>query len=525
MSGGGDQPGPGPWQGGGQPNPWQGGGQPGPWQGGANPQGWAGAPPGSGGQAPPPWNHGQPAGPPPRKPRRRGLVIALVTVPAVVLAGVAAVVLTRGGSEDPPAPDPAAGGVASEPPGAPTEPLWAAPAPVTQPYENDLLGSWVTESTAVRAEYWTMVGHDLGTGEPTWERPAPEGSSYCAVSAETHENRVFVVHGEAGELCNLLSSVDLDTGETVWEVEQHPAQPDEIGLRRPAVTSGVVLADYDGGRMRAFSADSGEELWDLMRMPNPVADPEQPARCSVYGFTPAPDSFYVHGDCRPRNLTLGDDHRYVARIDAATGEVRWQTLVPESVIPLGEPTGTELLSTDPPVLGHFPLNSTASPVVVFDPDDGSITHDLVLEGPPPALGQSPLRGDAPPHTVLTTPDSLLLRIVTPGGGCEHNLTRIDVTTGAVAWEGVATSCEHVLLGVEDGEALVISNGGSAGEEATLIAVALADGSTREIGPLAADPGSTGRALSGRTHRHGDSIIVFPDFMLGTETGVLAVAAP
>ncbi|WP_422647263.1 PQQ-binding-like beta-propeller repeat protein [Actinoalloteichus caeruleus] len=494
--------------------------------GGDQPQagtGWQPVPPPP---APGPWAPGYPAPQPPR-PRRTGLLAALVAVPVVVLGIVLTVVLTRGGDE--PSGSPAAAGTEVEdgegvdgavPVGEAQEPRWHVPVASEDPFAHGLLGSWVTGTTAVRAEAGSVIGYDLASGDVRWELPSSGDERYCGLSAETHENGIVVSHG-VGHVCDQLSMVDLDSGETRWQVAPEADEADPGAVLRPVVANGVALTSVVPERLTAHDAGTGEIRWEV-ELPNPIAADAEARPCRATEAAPAEGFLVVSGHCAPERFAFGEAQRFVARVAPETGAVVWQTVVPGDVIEEGTTGSVRLLSANPPVIGLVVRGEESGPIAVFDPENGTLTHDLVVDGLPIGVDPEPEQGAAPPVPTWSDGSGLVLRSAV--GECEETLTRVDLNSGSIAWETDETTCGQLPVAVEGEEPLLVSVGSSNGAP-TLATVALADGQVRHLGALGGDPESVWLPLTGRAHRNGDSVVVFPVDSSMTRTAVLAFDAP
>ncbi|GFJ94761.1 hypothetical protein Prum_084030 [Phytohabitans rumicis] len=222
-----------------------------------------------------------PAGTAPRRPakgRPAGLAVAVVIV--VVLAVIGAVIgLT---DEDPGTGDAAAGpslGV-----------RWIAA--FDRPPGAKGLGTWFTDGAVIRARDDRVVAYDLADGHVEWTFQVPADNELCTMSRAVDGDVGIVGYGPEYR-CTTIVGLDLRTGQPLWQRPRPGGGIDyryahEVALARDT----AVIREPTG--FVAVDARSDAQRWRL-----PVAK-----GCLPYSVTAAGDVAALLTACPDRTMTL-----------------------------------------------------------------------------------------------------------------------------------------------------------------------------------------------------------------------------
>ncbi|MEM7541087.1 MAG: PQQ-binding-like beta-propeller repeat protein [Pseudomonadota bacterium] len=191
---------------------------------------------------------------------------------------------------------------------------------------------------------------DVETGEFLWTYESgldPAITTICcgwtSRGVGLGEGKIFV-----GRLDGLLVALDIKTGKEVWRVQAERWQDGFTITSAPLYYDGKVITGFAGaeygvrGRVKAFSADTGELLWTFFTIPEPGEPGSEtwPADSDIWRRggatvwqTPAADPqlglvFFSTSNPTPAfngALREGDNLFSVSMIavDANTGEYRW----------------------------------------------------------------------------------------------------------------------------------------------------------------------------------------------------------
>ncbi|CAM5333069.1 MULTISPECIES: outer membrane protein assembly factor BamB family protein [Streptomyces] len=320
---------PGPYGAPQQPGPYA---QPGPY---GQPQpgyGYPGQPPTVPG---PPGAGGPGGGRGPFKGRTAAIVGGAVAV--AVLAVVGVVMLTGGDDEkDPvasPSKAPSASGAAPSAPDNPgdgkgdrkaetedlnegrksgeAEVLWYKEAPDAPGRGADAPGMWITDTTAVKAAYRSVLAWDIEGGKPSWDEVELPGP-VCAASEQAVDGKVVIAHKNGNtdkSKCNQLMQLDLATGKSAWTNTLDEGALFDSTLQLDVVIAGdTVIAGRDMSGV-AFRLSDGKELYTKKK----------------YGQSCFPSAWAGEGD---RLVMVSScaaskpaEHDEVSVLDPATGKV------------------------------------------------------------------------------------------------------------------------------------------------------------------------------------------------------------
>ena len=188
------------------------------------------------------------------------------------------------------------------------------------------------------------------TGEILWQYEAdldPDISTVCcgwiSRGVAIGEGRIYL-----GRLDGQMVALDQKTGEVVWSIQAELWQEGLVITSAPLYYDGLVITGFAGaefahrGRVKAFRADNGEEVWTFYTVPGPgeIGHDTWPRDSDIWRYgggsvwqTPAADPelgliYFATGNLGPDfngAVRPGDNLFTVSfvAIEASTGEYRW----------------------------------------------------------------------------------------------------------------------------------------------------------------------------------------------------------
>jgi outer membrane protein assembly factor BamB len=335
---------------------------------------------------------------------------------------------------------------------------------------DDLVGSWVSDTTAVAIMGSKVAAYKLDGGTGAWGLTMPSGYRVCTASRDLDSGVGAIVFGTDSHSCNHVDAIDARTGKVRWQVDipsadstQDPPIFPHTGL---AVVDGLVVTN-DQYSIRAYAVADGRQRWTSA----PQTAPGSPDRCDIHSVAAARHQVAATFSCE------GAEAGYVATYDVTGGAQRWR--FQGSTINFGN---IDLLSADP-VIGM--PGGDVSNVSAFP--DGKTQVPLNLAG----LGFDPhMTSGASRHNTdtLAGSSSWFQAVGTTAvfvGSTWHDgafevghIGAMDVTTGRVRWTKQLGDDGHdsgaVLFDIQGTHVRLAV---SAVRSSTMLALSLADGGT------------------------------------------------
>jgi quinohemoprotein ethanol dehydrogenase len=223
------------------------------------------------------------------------------------------------------------------------------------------------------------------TGEILWEYSAgldPDLTSVCcgwtSRGVALGDDKVFV-----GRLDARLVALDRSSGKVLWDVEAEPWQQNYSITSAPLFYDGMVITGFAGadrgtrGRVKAYAAADGRELWTFYTIPGPGEPGHDtwPEDNDAWKFgggavwqTPAVDPelgliYFSTGNAGPNynGAARAGDNLFtvsIVAIEAATGRYRWHF----------QQVHHDIWDYD-----------SSNPVILMDVDTGGQTHKAIAE--------------------------------------------------------------------------------------------------------------------------------------------------
>lgn len=236
----------------------------------------------------------------PEQPDAPGRTRALVAVAAVVVLGVAAAVVVRQGGGGGGTPGAGAGG-------------WEA----DQFGNSQMLDGSAERVCSVSADK-LLYCLDPATGEERFTHQFYDGVVTSPVLAD---DQIILASSNAGS-AGTLHAFSAE-GDSLWQTEVGVSTERQMPVVDGVV--GVVSGDATNGELIGFDVSSGDERWRIFS----ADDESQPHVVSSNAFTDG-DRFYVAVAVADPDAATGVSGQVVA-VDAASGEVIWQTGVLPSI--------------------------------------------------------------------------------------------------------------------------------------------------------------------------------------------------
>ncbi|MFP3118058.1 PQQ-binding-like beta-propeller repeat protein [Streptomyces sp. Iso 434] len=440
-----------------QPGPYGQPQQPGPYGQPQQGYGYPGQPPTYPGQ-PGPGGTGGGGGP------FKGKTAAIVggAVAVAVLAVVGIVTLTGGDDEkDPvaaPSKAPSASGAAPSAPGNPgdgkgdrngeeedlnagrqpgeAKVLWYKEAPDAPGRGADAPGMWVTDTTAVKAAYRSVLAWDIEGGKPSWDEVELPGP-VCAASKQAVDGKVVIAHKNGNtdkSKCNQLMQLDLATGESGWTNTLDEGALFDSTLQLQVVIAGeTVIAGRDMSGV-AFRLSDGKELYTKKKYGQ---------SCFPGAWAGEDDHLVMVSSCAASKPA---EHDEVSVLDPATGKVK-------STLAVAKGWRVEkVYSMDPLVI--YSTNKEEESWNISRVENGKITTQVESEVSfSPQCGWS-IMSRALRGCVGAVADDSTLYLPTEAKGGSNEVVATSLTTGKKKWSVQAPEGRSMLpLKMEGGKLL------------------------------------------------------------------------
>ncbi|WP_066950510.1 outer membrane protein assembly factor BamB family protein [Microtetraspora fusca] len=272
------------------------------------PQGYAQAPyqqqPPTGYPQPPYAQQGAPgypqqAGPeqPAKKKGKTTLLVALGLVVLLAVGGGTAWLVARDGS---------GGGGGASAGGA----TWDVPLPKAGSFDftsGYAYGTWMTDTTVIRAQRDGVLAYNLKSGARAWGIPSP-GEELCGATPELTDGKGAVAYGASG-LCDHLTGLDTTTGKLTWKIKiaAEKSRLANVHVVPRIMSAGGMAILYVDRALYGYRLSDGRRAWGL----------KSDTTCSVKDVNANGDRVAVLLTC----YTASGSSTNVAVLDPATGKL------------------------------------------------------------------------------------------------------------------------------------------------------------------------------------------------------------